>query len=161
MLKASFIALSENRFLRHSAEASVLGRRVSSRFVAGTTVEDAVRAIQETNALGMSVSVDYLGENVTNAAEARLSAELYHDLLDRLRERALDADISLKLTHMASTSVSRWQAISSGPWRGMRARMEILCVWTWKDRLIRSARSILFKNPDHFFGNRLRSVRSN
>jgi proline dehydrogenase len=100
MLKASFIALSENRFLRHSAEASFLGRRVSSRFVAGTTVEDAVRATEETNALGMSVTVDNLGENVTNAAEARLSAELYHDLLDRIKERGLDANISVKLTHM-------------------------------------------------------------
>jgi len=100
VLRASFIALSESRFLRHAAERSSLGRRVSGRFVAGTAVEDAVRATQETNALGMSVSVDNLGENVTNVAEARLSAELYHDLLDRIKERGLDANISLKLTHM-------------------------------------------------------------
>ena len=73
---------------------------MSGRFVAGTTIEDALRATEDTNALGMSVSVDNLGENVTNAAEARQSAKLYHELLDRITERRLDANVSLKLTHM-------------------------------------------------------------
>jgi proline dehydrogenase len=73
---------------------------VSSRFVAGTTVEEALQATAATNALGMSVSLDNLGENVTNADEARHSAQLYHELLDRISERKLDANVSLKLTHM-------------------------------------------------------------
>jgi proline dehydrogenase len=100
VLRAAFIALSENRSLRQIAESSSIGHKVSSRFVAGTTVEEALRATQETNALGMSVSLDNLGENVTNAEEAQHSAELYHELLDRITERALDANVSLKLTHM-------------------------------------------------------------
>jgi proline dehydrogenase len=73
---------------------------VSSRFVAGTTVEEALQATAATNALGMSVSLDNLGENVANADEARHSAQLYHELLDRISERQLDANVSLKLTHM-------------------------------------------------------------
>ena len=100
MLRAAFIALSENRSLRHMAESSSLGHQVSSRFVAGTTIEEALKATQETNALGMSVSLDNLGENVTNPDEARESAQLYHELLDRIAERGLDANVSLKLTHM-------------------------------------------------------------
>lgn len=100
MLRAAFIALSENRSLRHLAESSSIGHRVSERFVAGTTVDDALRATEETNALGMSVSIDNLGENVTNADEAQQSAQLYHELLDRITERRLDANVSLKLTHM-------------------------------------------------------------
>lgn len=100
MLRATFIALSENRSLRQVAERSSIGQRISSRFVAGTTVEDALRATQAINALGMSVSLDNLGENVTNADEARHSAQLYHELLDRITERGLDANVSLKLTHM-------------------------------------------------------------
>ena len=48
----------------------------------------------------MSVSIDNLGENVTNADEAQRSAQLYHELLDRITERRLDANVSLKLTHM-------------------------------------------------------------
>ena len=100
MLRAAFIALSENRSLRHMAESSSLGHRISSRFVAGTTVEEALAATQATNAAGMSVSLDNLGENVTNVEEARHSAELYHQLIDRIAERGLNANVSLKLTHM-------------------------------------------------------------
>lgn len=100
MLKAAFIALSENRPLRQVAERSSLGHRISSRFVAGTTVEEALKATQEVNSLGMSVSLDNLGENVTNADEARQSAQLYGQLLDRISERRLNANVSLKLTHM-------------------------------------------------------------
>ena len=100
MLRAAFIALSENRSLRHIAESSSLGQRVSSRFVAGTTVDETLKATQEINALGMSASLDNLGENVTNAEEAQHSAQLYHELLDRISERGLDANVSLKLTHM-------------------------------------------------------------
>lgn len=82
------------------AESSSLGHRISSRFVAGTTVEEALAATQATNAAGMSVSLDNLGENVTNVEEARHSAELYHQLLDRIADRGLNANVSLKLTHM-------------------------------------------------------------
>ena len=100
MLRALFISLSESRSLRAFAERSAIGQRLSSRFVAGTEVEDALRATQAVNQAGMSVSIDNLGENVTNAEEARLSAQLYHQLLDQIAARKLDANISLKLTHM-------------------------------------------------------------
>jgi proline dehydrogenase len=100
VLRALFISLSESRSLRAFAERSSIGQRLSSRFVAGTEVEDALRAAQSVNQAGMSVSVDNLGENVTNVEEARASAQLYHQLLDQIAARRLDANVSLKLTHM-------------------------------------------------------------
>ncbi len=100
MLRALFISLSESRSLRDVAERSALGQRLSHRFVAGTGVEDALRAAQTVNRSGLSVSVDNLGENVTNAEEARASAHLYHQLLDEIASRRLNANVSLKLTHM-------------------------------------------------------------
>src|SRR5260370_22454483 len=99
-LRMIFIALSESKMLRAIAERSRIGRRLSSRFVAGMTVEDALHATAATNALGMSVSVDSLGENVTNVAEAEESAALYHEMLDQIAARKLNANVSLKLTHM-------------------------------------------------------------
>jgi len=48
----------------------------------------------------MSVSVDNLGENVTNLEEARESAHLYHEMVDAITARGLNANVSLKLTHM-------------------------------------------------------------
>jgi proline dehydrogenase len=100
MFRSIFIALSESRMLRAIAERSRIGRRLSSRFVAGTSVDEVLAATAAINALGMSVSIDNLGENVTNAAEAEGSAELYHQMLDRITERKLNANVSVKLTHM-------------------------------------------------------------
>jgi proline dehydrogenase len=100
MLRTFFVRLSENSSLRNFAERSSLGRRVSDRFVAGTEIADAVRATQTINRAGMSVSIDNLGENVTNPDEARHSAQLYHQILDAIVANQLNANISLKLTHM-------------------------------------------------------------
>src|SRR5205809_3938076 len=99
MLRAFFIALSENKSLRHFSEQSAMGQRMSRRFVAGTTVEDGLRATKDVNDLGMSVSVDNLGENVTNAEEARHSEKLYSEMLDEVAARKLNATVSMKLTH--------------------------------------------------------------
>jgi proline dehydrogenase len=82
------------------AEKSALGQRLSRRFVAGTKVEDAVLVADKLNRKRISVSVDNLGENVTNVEEARASAQLYHQLLDQISARKLEANVSVKLTHM-------------------------------------------------------------
>ena len=100
MLRAFFVHLSGNRSLRNFAERSALGQRVSGRFVAGIKIADAVRVTQAVNRAGMTVSIDNLGENVTNPDEARHSAELYHQILDAIAANKLEANISLKLTHM-------------------------------------------------------------
>src|SRR5258708_5543293 len=100
MLRTFFVRLSENQSLRNFAERSALGHRVSGRFVAGTEIDEAVRATQAVNRAGMSVSIDNLGENVTNPDEARHSAQLYRQILDAIATNHLNANISLKLTHM-------------------------------------------------------------
>jgi len=100
MMRAFFIWLSENRHLRGFAERSAAGQRMSSRFVAGTTIDDVMRATKAMNDLGLSVSIDHLGENVTNAEEARQSAASYCELLQEIATRGLNANVSLKLTHM-------------------------------------------------------------
>ncbi|MDP9038701.1 MAG: proline dehydrogenase family protein [Acidobacteriota bacterium] len=107
MLRSLFIALSANRPLRRFSERSSLGRRLAGRFVAGTSLEDALRAAAEVNAQDMAVSLDSLGESVTTEAEARSAADLYHQLLDLIHARGLDdrtayrdTNISLKLTAM-------------------------------------------------------------
>ena len=100
MLRALFISLSESHWLRAVAERSSIGQKISSRFVAGTQVEDVLRATRAVNVSGPTVSIDNLGENVSNVEEARASAQLYHQLLDDIAEQKLNANISLKLTHM-------------------------------------------------------------
>lgn len=100
MLRSLFIALSESKGIRSIAENSAVGQKVSKRFVAGMTVEDLIAATIAMNRVGVRVTVDNLGENVTNREEALHSKALYHQLLDEIHKRKLDANVSLKLTHM-------------------------------------------------------------
>jgi proline dehydrogenase len=100
LLRSFFIALSRNRTLRRLSEDSALGARLSSRFVAGMEIEDALRVAETLNRQGVSVTLDSLGESVTTEAEAHRAAEIYHRLLDEIACRKLDAHISVKLTQM-------------------------------------------------------------
>lgn len=99
-LRSFFIALSRNRNMRSFSERSSVGRRLSSRFVAGLEIEDALRVAEAVNRQGMAVTLDSLGESVSSEAEAHKSAEIYHQLLDAIAARKLNANISVKLTQM-------------------------------------------------------------
>jgi proline dehydrogenase len=99
-MRSAFIALSHNKTLRHIAERSRIGVRLSSRFIAGMEIDDALRVAEARNKEGMAVTLDSLGESVTSEREAHQAAEIYHRLLDALAERKLNANISVKLTQM-------------------------------------------------------------
>ena len=100
MLRSFFIALSQNRALRSFSERSSIGRTLSGRFVAGMTVEQALKAATDLNREGISVSLDSLGESVTTESQARASAAVYHQLLDAIQLHTLDANVSVKLTQI-------------------------------------------------------------
>src|SRR5271170_3634155 len=100
ILRSLLIALSRNSSLRHFAESSTLGGRMSSRFVAGTSVEEVLNAAVSVNRQGISTTLDSLGENVHSPHEAHQAAEVYHRLLDAIQHRQLDANVSVKLTQM-------------------------------------------------------------
>jgi proline dehydrogenase len=73
---------------------------MSNRFVAGMTVEDAIAVCERLNREGIAATLDSLGESVTTEAQARRSAEIYHRLLDAIATRALEANVSVKLSQM-------------------------------------------------------------
>jgi proline dehydrogenase len=100
ILRSMFIALSRNSSLRNFAEKSTLGGRMSARFVAGTRVQDVLAAAQSVNRQGMSATLDSLGENVRSPLEAQQAADVYHRLLDAIKQNHLDANVSVKLTQM-------------------------------------------------------------
>jgi proline dehydrogenase len=100
LLRSAFIALSQNRSVRHFCEHSRLGARLNSRFIAGTTLDDALSVAEEVNRQGMAVTLDSLGESVTSETRAHQAADVYHKLLDSIAARGIDANISVKLTQM-------------------------------------------------------------
>jgi proline dehydrogenase len=86
--------------LRNFCEKSKFGRRMSSRFVAGMEIGDALRVAAELNHQGFLVTLDSLGESVTSETEAHRAAEIYHELLNWISAHKLKANISVKLTQM-------------------------------------------------------------
>jgi proline dehydrogenase len=73
---------------------------MSGRFVAGMSVEEALTACRRVNKEGIAVSLDSLGESVTTEPEAQKSAAIYHQLLDAIQERGLNANVSVKLSQV-------------------------------------------------------------
>jgi proline dehydrogenase len=100
ILRSILIALSRNSSLRNFAENSTLGGRMSARFVAGRSVEEVLTAATAVNTHGMAATLDSLGENVHSPHEVEEAADVYHRLLDAIEQRRLDANVSVKLTHM-------------------------------------------------------------
>jgi proline dehydrogenase len=73
-------------------------QRLSSRYIAGATLEDAVRAVRKLNAAGKLATVDVLGEEIATADEAEGIVRQYLDALARIDAEGLDANVSVKLT---------------------------------------------------------------
>ena len=100
MLRSFFIWLSGSKRLRAFSEQSSLGHKLSGRFVAGMTVEEALAACGRVNREGIAVTLDSLGESVMSEDEARASAEIYHRLLDAIAQTRPNANVSVKLSQM-------------------------------------------------------------
>ncbi|HUF68710.1 MAG TPA: proline dehydrogenase family protein [Longimicrobiales bacterium] len=100
MLRDALIYLSDNRLMKRVATSAPGARTMARRFVAGETIDDGVTAARELNRIGMKVTLDYLGESVSNRAEATAAADTYIAMIERIAGGGLDANVSLKLTQM-------------------------------------------------------------
>jgi proline dehydrogenase len=98
MLKEAMLTLAQQESIRHFVMYHPAGRKAARRFVAGETLDDAIEVTRALNARGISVSLDHLGENVSDAAEARAAAGDYAAILDRIHGESAEANISIKLT---------------------------------------------------------------
>jgi proline dehydrogenase len=100
MLRKTLLYLSNQQKVFTFVRRNRLAKRMASRFVAGETIEEAMTAVRALNARGITASLDLLGESVHREEEARATARSYIDLLDRINQQKLDANVSLKLTAM-------------------------------------------------------------
>ena len=99
-LRAFFLWLSGRRWLARIALGTPVLRRMPLRFVAGTTLDDAVVAVRALNAAGAMATLDVLGENVADRPSADRAAAAYVATIERIAAEGLDANVSLKLTQM-------------------------------------------------------------
>jgi proline dehydrogenase len=94
------LATTQWRWVRWLFTRTRVGRRVALRFVAGDTLDAAVVAVRRLNSAGMTVSLDHLGEHVTDLAAAGAARDAYLACIDRIATEHLDANISVKLTQL-------------------------------------------------------------
>jgi proline dehydrogenase len=98
LLRSVFLWLSQSHWLRQLATQIPLAYQVASRFFAGETVGEALRAIRGAQESGLRTSVDILGEDVEQEEEAHRARDAYLRLLDEIERSNLRTDVSLKLT---------------------------------------------------------------
>lgn len=100
MLRTLLLELANRPGLGRWITSYSVTRRIARRFVPGEELSDALEATRRSNAAGMSVSLDELGENVSSREDAERARDTYINILDRIAAEHLDANISLKLTHL-------------------------------------------------------------
>jgi proline dehydrogenase len=99
-LRHVLLYLSTAAWARRLVTGFPLAWQVASRFVAGTDREAALEVTHQLNARGMSVTLDYLGESVSNEQEALAARSEISILLQRIHEAGVNANVSLKLTQL-------------------------------------------------------------
>jgi proline dehydrogenase len=100
MLRTVLLAAARNKRVEHLVASAPVSRDVVARFVAGTTVADAHRVTAMLVTEGLAVSLDRLGEDTTDRAQAAAARDAYVGLLSGLATAGLTpaAEISLKLS---------------------------------------------------------------
>ena len=75
-------------------------RRLAWRFVAGETLDDAIRVVKEANEQGVCGTLDLLGENTRSLEDAESTAREIVSILDRIRSEGVDCNVSVKPTQL-------------------------------------------------------------
>jgi proline dehydrogenase len=100
MLRALLLELAKSSRLRRWIMSNGTTRHLAQRFVPGEDLASALEAARRSNQAGMTVSLDHLGENVLTCEDAERARQAYTNALDRIAAENLDANVSLKLTHL-------------------------------------------------------------
>jgi proline dehydrogenase len=100
MLRSFFLYLSQAGWAKNLIMSIGPARRSAKRFVAGDTLEEAIEVVRRLNQKGLEVTLDHLGESVTNEAGALQATDVYLKMLDTLAKSGVRATASLKLTQL-------------------------------------------------------------
>lgn len=100
--KAFFHTIARSTVLKRLATRYGMagGRGFARRFIAGEEVEDVIAAARAVQAGGLAITLDYLGESVSQAREAERATEEYLDIIDRVVAAGIERNISLKLSQL-------------------------------------------------------------
>ncbi len=98
LTRSALLYLSNHEGLKDFAAHFSPFRKLTTRFVAGETIEEAIAAIKDLNGEGCSASFDHLNESVGSPAEAELEVKEYLRILERIDETGINSNVSIKLS---------------------------------------------------------------
>jgi len=98
LTRSALIYLSRQEGLKEFAARFSLFRKLTTRFIAGETIDEAIAAIREVNAHGCTASFDHLNEGVTSATATEAEVAEYLNVLARIDETGIKSNVSIKLT---------------------------------------------------------------
>ena len=96
--RSALIYLSRQEWLKEFASRFGLFKKLTTRFIAGENIDEAVAAIRDLNAHGCTASFDHLNESVGTIAETESEVREYLDVLARIDETGIDSNVSIKLS---------------------------------------------------------------
>jgi proline dehydrogenase len=100
MLRSFLIYLSKAAWAQKLVTGWDFAWKAASRFVAGSTVEDAIRVVKTLNAKGINTTLDQLGEHTSNAEEANHAADGILEMFDEIQKANVRSNVSIKLTQI-------------------------------------------------------------
>ena len=98
LTRSALIYLSRQEGLKNFAARFSLFKKLTTRFIAGETTDEAVDAIRDINARGCSASFDHLNEGVSSVAATEREVSEYLHLLDLIDQTGINSNVSIKLT---------------------------------------------------------------
>ena len=112
--KALFQALAQSAWLKRMASKRGMspGKGFARRFIAGETIEEAIRTVSDLHAHRLGLTIDYLGESVTSSEAAKSASDEYLRIIDAMVVAGIERNISVKLTQLG-LNVDRATAVDN------------------------------------------------
>lgn len=96
--RSALLYLSRREGLKDFATRFRFFKKMTTRFIAGEDIEEAIAAIREINEKGSTASFDHLNESVTGASETEEEVREYLQILSRIDDTGIRSNVSIKLT---------------------------------------------------------------
>ncbi|MDT5349624.1 MAG: proline dehydrogenase [Mycobacterium sp.] len=137
-LRPAILAASRRKGLRRAAERLPVTRSVVHRFVPGETIDSVLGSVAALRESGRYVSIDYLGEDVTDADDAAATVQAYLHLLDALgacadRAGVRPLEVSVKLSALGQALDRDGQKIALDNARIVCERAQQVGAWVAVD----------------------------
>ena len=98
LTRSALLYLSRKEGLKDFAARFSLFKKLTTRFIAGESIDEAVSAIREVNSRGCTASFDHLNEAVNSAKETEAEVAEYLNVLAKIDETGIKSNVSIKLT---------------------------------------------------------------